>query len=105
MASLYMFPSITNRFLKKSSGLTSPTFLKFQKQKRKKRQALKKRRHVLKKIINKFRNRIIMRQAFNNIYYFEKRFDSIEWKLIERRFLDRTGKDPPAAIVYWFLDN
>ena len=105
MASLYMFPSITNRFLKKSSGLNSPTFLKYQKEKRKKRQALKKRRKALKRIFKKIRNRYIMRQAFNNIYYFEKRFDSIEWKLIERRFLDRTGRDPPAAIVYWFLDD
>ena len=105
MASLYMFPSIKNRFLKKSSGLTSPTFLKYQKEKRKKRQALKKRHKALKRIFKKIRKRSIMRQAFNNIYYFEKTFDSIAWKLIERRFLDHTGKDPPAAIVYWFLDN
>ena len=46
-----------------------------------------------------------MRQAFNNIYFFEKRFDNTSWKLIEERFLDYTGKDPPPAIVYWFLDN
>ena len=105
MASLYMFPSIKTRFLKNSRGLSSPTFLKFQKQKRKKRQALKKRRQVLKKIIKKFRNRFSMRQAFNNIYFFEKRFDNTSWKLIEERFLDQTGEDPPPAIVYWFLDN
>jgi len=100
-----MFPSIKTRFLRKSSGLASPSFLRFQKNKRNKRQALKKRRNVLKKILKKMRERSIMRQAFNSIYYFEKRFDNTTWKLIEERFLDHTGKDPPPAIVYWFLDN
>ena len=100
-----MFPSIKTKFLKTSSGLTSPTFLKFQKEKRKKRQSLKKRRQALKKILKKIRRRSIMRQAFNNIYYYEKRFEDIQWKMIEKRFLDHTGKNPPPAIVYWFLDN
>ena len=100
-----MFPSITSRFLKKSSGLTSPTFLKYQNEKRKKRKGLKKRRKALKRIFKKIRNRSIMRQAFNNIYYYEKGFNSIAWELIEKRFLDRTGEGPPPAIVYWFLDN
>ena len=51
MSSLYMFPSIKTRFLKNSRGLSSPTFLKFQKQKRKKRQALKKGVKFLKKLL------------------------------------------------------
>ena len=105
MASLYMFPSITNKFLKKSSGLTSPTFLKYQKEKREKRQALKKRRRSLKTIFKKMRRISLMRQAFNNIYFCEKSFNSIQWALIEERFLHQTGRDPPAPIVYWFLDN
>ena len=69
MASLYMFPSITNKFLKKSSGLTSPTFLQFQKQKRKRRRFLTKRSKVVKKVFKKMRERSIMRQAFKNIYF------------------------------------
>ena len=100
-----MFPSITNKFLKKSSGLTSPTFLQFQKQKRKRRRFLAKRSKVVKEVFKKMRERSIMRQAFKNIYFVEKGFDSISWELIEKRFLERTGGAPPPAIVYWFLDN
>lgn len=96
-----MFPSIKTRFLRKSSGLKSPSFLKFQKQKRERRHSLTKRRKILKKIFKKMRERSIMRQAFYNIYFVEKGFDSIAWKLIEERF----EGDPPPAIVYWFLDN
>ena len=105
MANLYMFPSITSKLFKKSSGLTSPTFLQFQKEKRKKRQALKKGRHSLKTIFKKMRRISLMRQAFNNIYFCEKSFNSIQWALIEKRFLKHTGRDPPPAIIYWFLDN
>jgi hypothetical protein len=97
MAGLYMLPSFPSIFKKKSRGLTSPTFLRFQKQKRK-------RRRALKKIFKKMRKKLL-RKAFKNIYFHEKKLDCISWKLIEKRFLEHTGTEPPPAIIYWFLDD
>ena len=107
MTSLYMFPSIfkKNNLRKKSRGVRSPTFLNFQKQKRIKRRALKlKKKEILKRILKRMKKKSLMK-AFNNIYYYEKRFNSVQWELIEQNFLDFTGKQPPPAIIYWFLDS
>ena len=92
MTSLYMFPPLF-----KSRGLKSPSFLEWSKKKRKKRQALKK---LLKR-----KRKKLLKKAFNNLYYFEKKFQTKQWLLIEERFIEATGKAPPPAIIYWFLDH
>ena len=91
MTSLYMFPQLF-----KSSGQNSPTFLRWSRKKREKRQAIKK---LLKK-----RRKRLLRKAFEEIYFFEDKFQRQEWLLIEKRFLEFSGDLPPPAIVYWFLE-
>ena len=90
-----MFPSMLKR--EKSRGTLSPTFLEFQKQRRN-------RRRIIRKIFKKKRTQLLLK-AFNTIYYYENRMNSIHWKQIEDRFSQYTGKDPPLAIIHWFLED
>jgi len=88
------FPNLTR-------GKSSPTFLKWMKKRRIKRQSIKK---FLKK-----KKIFLQKHAFEKIYY-EKNtqkwlFNTKEWLLIENRFIKFTREDPPDAIIYWFLDR
>ena len=88
-----MFP--LNR--EKSRGTFSPTFLEFQKQRRNKR-------HAMRKMLKKKRKQLLLK-AFRTIYFYENAMKSIQWKLVEERFLCYTGEDPPPAIIHWFLED